>query len=83
MWGHYGAGVVGVSSRERLEHLEDVLKLEQLRLHLAVRILEIDLGRLHSIALDLVDPVEGAGGLISCLQASARSSSGRCAGQYG
>ena len=55
--------LVGVSSREGLESLEDMLEREQLGRHLAVRVLEIDLGGLHLVALDLVDPAEGAGGV--------------------
>ena len=49
--------LVGVSSRERLERLEDMLEREQLGRRLAVRVLEVDLGGLLLVALDGSDPV--------------------------
>jgi hypothetical protein len=49
--------LVGVSSRERLERLEDMLEREQLGRRLAVRVLEVDLGGLLLVALDGGDPV--------------------------
>ena len=49
--------LVGVSSREGLERLEDMLEREQLGRRLAVRVLEVDLGGLLLVTLDGGDPV--------------------------
>ena len=49
--------LVGVSSREGLERLEDMLEREQLGRRLAARVLEVDLGGLLLVTLDGGDPV--------------------------
>ena len=66
---------LGVSSSERLEGLDDVLKPEELGRRLAVRVLEVDLGGLHLVALDRADPVQGAEGL-TCGRADVREGDG-------